>query len=83
MILNIRVRCILILGDGPYIAMSRGNGDNILTPCTLETIPGDGLQCAWGQNVVTVLPAHGYVCVSPSTGEMLWVFSSKSSTNHF
>lgn len=28
---------------------------------SISPVDGDGLQCAWGQDVVTVLPAHNYV----------------------
>ena len=28
---------------------------------SISPVDGDGLQCAWGQGVVTVLPAHNYV----------------------
>ena len=55
MILNVRVRCrvILVLCDGPHIAMSRKNGDDILTPCTLKTFTVDGRN-ALGFLVVVV-----------------------------
>ena len=42
MILNVRIRFIIVLGDGPHIVMSRKNGDDILTPCTLKTVTDEG-----------------------------------------
>ena len=39
MILNVRVRCfVLVLGDGPHVLISRKNGDDVVTPCTLKTV---------------------------------------------
>ena len=42
MVLNVRIRSVSILGDGPHIVMSRNNGDDVSAPCTLKTFTVDG-----------------------------------------